>query len=93
MEGLQSFSDQGLLMLDITNRLTQVTYSFTTTANVAGAVQIPGVGANAKPFYMVLSIPVPPYTTMPPAFTLNESTGVLSWTASARTTDVIVGVY
>lgn len=92
--GFQVFGTRGQLLVDVTNRLTRVTGEGTTTANVAGAVAIPGTGSST-PFFVVTTTPHYPfnsvYTTNIPTFTLSGN--VLSWTAAPGTATFLYGAY
>lgn len=91
-QGLQTFNANGDVVLDITTRLTKQTV--VGVALGAGGIQIPGfVSGVTKPFFMALYSPQPPYTQVPPGFSLNETTGYLSWSGGNISVDYIAGIY
>jgi len=92
-QGLQTFGTEGELILDVTNRLTKQTVQMTTASGVSGSITIPGVTSGSKPFYMALYSPQPPYTSIPPAFSLNMTTGLLSWSGGNMALDFVAGIY
>lgn len=91
-QGLQTFNENGDVVLDITTRLTKQTV--VGVASGSGSVLIPGfIAGVTRPFYMALYSPQPPYSQVPPGFSLNESNGVLSWSGGNISVDFIAGVY
>lgn len=80
------------VVVDLTDRLSRITYTGTTISNVAGSVVIPD-HTDGIPFFVC------PYVTFDynsgygPNFSLNQSSGVLSWNAAPIAVPFYCGVY
>lgn len=87
--GLQVWDAQGNLILDTTTRMVRINGRVQTVNGQAGSLQIDL--SQGSPWYQVVSYTQNNYDR--PIFTLNTSTGVLSWTAAQAQSSVIYGTF
>lgn len=91
-QGLQVWDANGVLTLDITNRLTKVVGQISTISNVAGSLTVPDtIGGGSVWFACQPNYKVILYQPYPPNVTLTGRT--INWSAAPQAIIIEYGIY